>query len=1279
MATLCAIAVLLSCDKDDITKEPDADPGIPQVVANFTFESGTEGVVTFKNTSENATSYAWDFGDGNKSIRANPIHTFAKDSTYMVRLTATNAGGSDNKTATLIITPKGKSIQVIANFTFRLGAEGAVIFNNTSKNATDYVWDFGDGSKSTEENPTHMYAKDSTYTVKFTATNAGESADTTAIISLDKLSSQLIADFTFKLGTEGAVIFTNTSKNATDYAWDFGDGNKSNAQDTTHIFVENKDYAVKLTATDSAGESADTTKIITITNALPIVAFKFKLIEDPQKLGVTVIFENTSENVTRLEWDFGDGNKSTDENPTHIYTQNGDFDVTLTATNRGGSADTTQTVTIKQKGAGIQVIADFSFTQASGRDIIFTNTSKNATSYTWDFGDGNTSTDASPTHTYTFKGNFDVTLTATNSAGISANTTQTVTIVFLPTSRFRFIQSPGGVVAFQNRSSNASSFEWDFGDGNTSTDPIPTHTYTQNGVFDVTFIAKNSAGESASSTQTVTIVLAPVSDFSFSIASGGVVTFTNTSTNAAGYTWDFGDGNTSTATSPTHTYTQSGDFDVKLTARNSAGGSDVSTQKVAIVLAPVSDFSFSIASGGVVTFTNTSLNATGYTWDFGDGSATSTATSPTHTFTQNGAYDVTLTAGNSAGASVNSTQTVTIVLAPVSDFSFSIASGGVVTFTNTSTNATGYTWDFGDGNTSTATSPTHTYTQSGAYDVTLTATNGAGVSVNSMQRVAIVLAPVSDFSFSIASGGVVTFTNTSTNATGYTWDFGDGSATSTAANPTHTYTQNGAYDVTLTARNSAGGSDVSTQKVAIVLAPVSDFSFSIASGGVVTFTNTSTNATGYTWDFGDGSATSTDASPTHTYTQNGAYDVTLTARNSTGASVNSTQTVTIVLAPVSDFTFSIASGGVVTFTNTSTNATGYTWDFGDGSATSTATSPTHTFTQNGAYDVTLTARNGVGALANTTQTVTISNAFITIDIADLSQLSVIENSVDGTVIVEIAATVTNSNDTPVYSILSQNPAGAIGIVGNKIVIADSSAFDYETNTEIIGEIQGTVGGVTATAMFMISITDVDEEINIPDANFKAALLRINGIDANRDQRISVAEAQAFKGQIYIDNQGITDATGIEYFTNIVSLGLGLNALTAIDVSQNTALRTLVLDVNQLTTLDISQNTALTFLNLSDNNLTALDVSNNTALTRFNVRNNNLTALDVSKLTALRDLGLSSNELTKVNLANGNNNAIINLNLTFNPNLTCIKVDQIPVPSSGWMKDAGANYQTTDCN
>ncbi len=243
-------------------------------------------------------------------------------------------------------------------------------------------------------------------------------------------------------------------------------------------------------------------------------------------------------------------------------------------------------------------------------------------------------------------------------------------------------------------------------------------------------------------------------------------------------------------------------------------------------------------------------------------------------------------------------------------------------------------------------------------------------------------------------------------------------------------------------------------------------------------------------------------------------------------------------------------------------------------------------------------------------------------------------------------------------------------------------------------------------------------VYIPDANFKNYLLSTS-INTNGDTEIQVSEAEAVTGAIDVGNKNIADLTGIEAFVNLTRLDCYSNQLTALDVTKNTALTHLDCSNNQLTSLDVSKNTALTYLQCQQNQLTVLDVSKNTALTSLYCSQNQLTALDVTKNTALIDLycyqnqltnldvskntalGIllcnqnqltsldvskntaltylycHNNQLTSLDVKNGQNNEIIGFEARFNPNLTCIQVDDASASHTGWFKDSTASY-SEDC-
>ncbi len=373
--------------------------------------------VTFNNMTTNATSYSWDFGDGNSSTLPNPMHTYATDGVYEVTLTATNECGSttiNGQFAVVTMPTAGFSAVETSGC-----APLTVHFNNeSSANATSFAWSFPGGTPATssQENPVVTYNTAGTYTVTLTVSNpAGNNTSTlTNYITVNTIPS---ASFTTAVNL-ATVAFTNTTTNGTSYSWDFGDGNTSTEANPTHIYVMDGIYTVKLTATNECGD-AFTSQTVIIATTVPIAMFS----AEPTSgcAPITVQFTNqSSANSESFQWSFPGGlpAASTEENPVVVYGTPGTYDVTLTATNSQGFDSHTETSFVVVNG-----VPTPSFTQSANFNVLtFTNTTTNATSYAWDFGDGNTSTEANPTHTYATGGQYEVTLTATNQCGFQSTT-----------------------------------------------------------------------------------------------------------------------------------------------------------------------------------------------------------------------------------------------------------------------------------------------------------------------------------------------------------------------------------------------------------------------------------------------------------------------------------------------------------------------------------------------------------------------------------------------------------------------------------------------------------------------------------------------------------------------------------------------------------------------------------------------------------------------------------------------------------------------------------------
>ncbi|PCJ26529.1 MAG: hypothetical protein COA97_05470 [Flavobacteriales bacterium] len=212
-------------------------------------------------------------------------------------------------------------------------------------------------------------------------------------------------------------------------------------------------------------------------------------------------------------------------------------------------------------------------------------------------------------------------------------------------------------------------------------------------------------------------------------------------------------------------------------------------------------------------------------------------------------------------------------------------------------------------------------------------------------------------------------------------------------------------------------------------------------------------------------------------------------------------------------------------------------------------------------------------------------------------------------------------------------------------------------------------------ILLLSITTNAQTTAIPDPNFEQALISL-GLDSGPiDGVVFTANINGITS-LNVTNKNISDLTGIEDFTNLQILLAAWNQLTSLNVTQNTNLTYLYIRINQITSLNVTQNTALDFLNCGNNQLTNLDVSQNTVLTELWCYENFLTSLDVSQNTVLNYLHCDTNQLTCLNVKNGNNSNFTYFSSTYNPNLTCIEVDNISYSTTNWTAiDAGASFNT----
>ena len=870
-------------------------------------------------------------------------------------------------------------------------------------------WNFGDGFYANVKNPAHTFPATGSYEVTLTATDTA--GYTTKVVHTVLINSSPVAFFSFDtpncMGTTTQFHNLSSTENGyiTRWIWNYDDGSTPdtvyfpNDPNVNHNYANSGIYGVSLNVLNSYGCENTFYNQITVTPN-PVANFYYTtLCQDLLVNFQDASFPNGAGNVVGWAWNFDDPasgifNTSNLEDPQHIFSAPGVYNVTLTITNFNNCGGTiTKVVNV---GGAPNVDFTWESTCAETLTYFFADSTvmnlDAVATYNWTFGDGGVSNLRNPAHLYAVSGNYQVTLSITDTSGCDNTISHLVSISPMPVAYFSYSEPNClGTETMFNDLSHASAgyiteWKWNFGDGNTTTVVFPgsphvSHAYANAGTFNVTLNITTSEGCENTVTRQVTVIPNPVANFTNTISClGEPVTFTDLSQangggQIIGRVWNFGDptsgaNNSSTLQNPSHTYAQPGNYTVLLTVTTSNSCQDTVTKVITIAPAPVVDF---VASNGcsndTIQFTSSTFvditTTLSWYWQFGDGT-TSTAVDPEHIYATNGIFNVSLTITNLQGCTATVVHPISVVPGPVALFGFTApaCSGSDVQFTDLSmvngSVITSWLWNFGDGNTQLVTAPdnpnvSHTYANSGVYTVTLTVANLQGCDASKSMNVEIVPGPVAEFTYDEGcQGSSVAFTDLSGTNGGpalvqWLWNFGDPvsgiSNTSGLRNPTHIFNTAGTYVVTLTT-TSASGCNTSVQHD-VTITPPPPVAFIITSGTCVRETvsfepdssimDLTTIAT-FTWDFGDGTPVSHLQAPTHVYNLAGTFNVIFTVTNNDGCSNSITQAVNIGAVPVAAFTFTsgCTSNGTsfndFSYVVTGEAITSWFWSFGDPNA-----------------------------------------------------------------------------------------------------------------------------------------------------------------------------------------------------------------------------------------------------------------------------------------------------------------------------------------------------------
>ncbi len=783
-------------------------------------------------------SYQWNFGDGNTSTQQYPVHSYATKGIYNARVIATNSCGRKDTLYTKVtivdktnkpvyfFTPENEKIAGDSTH-FIIDYWGGFGIDNYT-----YLWDFGDGSTSTQKNAAHIYNKAGEYKVTLTATNGCGPVVKTQLITIYEKLRLCAANFDYS--EDGSVWFMDRSAgNPTSWFWEFGDGSNSTEQNPIHDYSRTGSYMLTLTVfNQNTNCYASVTRKVNVGYSPCNADFDFVINANS---GLTR-FISKSEYASLYYWDFGDGEYSTEENPVHTYNKTGIYRVNLTIRDNQTGCKSNIIKDLFFIPAGENYIqSDFSyFTEADGLTVNFIDLSSSlAGNWYWTLGDGKIVKTRNPVHTYSKPGLYKVCLTVYDkTTNVSNSVCKEVAVGDIPCkigSLFSYFITPGDLKAefFNESKGNPDNYFWTFGDGTSSTLENPVKMYTKSGYYKVSLSVRNSSDECMDQYTSFILVGGADCRAGFVYRVEPDITTAHFKDDSKGsvdaYYWDFGDGTFSILPNPDHLYKSAGIYKVSQTVYNATSGCmDIFVQAIQVGETNcTADFDTYIDSLSYTGYFTTRImgESTALFWSFGDGKF-STDENPVHIFPGPGVYSTGLNTYDVNSGCMDYYQEMILIgdlgVDCSADFIYRVNPvTSEVVFNNTSTGEIGeFLWNFGDDTeNSDLENPVHTYAAPGYYYVCLNIKNADGTKNMGCKWVLVKANSTNEckanFIFNLdAETRTVKFADKSFgNISNYTWDFGDAMVESVShlKNPEHTYDQIGYYVVKLKVENTVTG------------------------------------------------------------------------------------------------------------------------------------------------------------------------------------------------------------------------------------------------------------------------------------------------------------------------------------------------------------------------------------------------------------------------------------------------------------------------------------------
>jgi gliding motility-associated-like protein len=977
-----------------------------QLTADFTIDkpSGCSPLaIQFTDQSVGSPdTYLWDLGNGNKPTISNPTTIYIDPGVYNVTLTITKGGQTSTKvhTVTVFKNPLADFSASVSKGCLPLDVYFRDISTPGSGTINKWFWDFGDGTNAVTQNPVHKYMQAGKYTVALVLTDNNGCTHTISKSNYIVIDPPSLTTMGFS-GTPLSgcdlpfnVVYSNTSTgNGLSYYWDFGDGQTATIKNPSHTYSAAGLYSVFLVGTNAAGCN-DTLRKTAYINILKNPVADFNADKTLACALEDISFSNNSSpEFTSFHWTFGDGDTSNLKDPVHQYATSGTFNVTLKVdfgNNCSRSVTKTGFITIKPSGASFT--SDFTQGCVLPFTVNFKDLTSSAVSWNWDFGDATGSTLKNPTHTYTNYGKFTVSLATTRTGSSCIETVRMVNYIKIEKRLlgFKTDKRKGCIplsVAFTDTSVSANpivSWNWDFGDGGTSTLQNPTHIFNSEKKYDITLITTNSLGCKDTLIRPGYIKAGfPPTKVDFvadrlTACASQAIQFTDLSQHANGWFWQFGNKYVDSTQNPLELFRDTGRYDVTLTADFNGCPMVLKKNLYIYISPPVALFIARSTCKSPYTYTLSeySIGATTWQWNYGDGTPVSTNRYDTiHTYASRGSYKIKLLVGNAAGC-VDSLSFKVYIVDPKANFTALNTSGCPplpVSFKDQSINARRWRWSFGDGTFAFSQNPVHTYTDSGKFTVSLIVDSMKCKDTLTLKNKVVIGKITADFKIDTAYGCkplTVELSQMSVPATGinsYTWYFGDNTFYSGIKPPPHVYSIAANYTVSLVIKtNTCRDSAAKVKFIQFKPKPSPDFIIGdtlTCKGSNISFL-VKTTAPGYRylWNFGDGGI-SISSAPSHAYKNDGVYAVSLKVTDANGCDSSLTKKLVIKNSKANFYAtprFKSCPNLFASFKDSSSsNAIAWNWSFGDGTG-SKLQNPSHAYTTSDSNDVQLIITTRLG-------------------------------------------------------------------------------------------------------------------------------------------------------------------------------------------------------------------------------------------------------------------------------------------------------------------------------